>query len=741
MDVAFGDRIGMRQELHTLIKQKPNTRYLFFIRREGIYQFLENRKNKKILFRKTLSKQSEPPSILDTLEIVASKKNMLNYLFNQGYFNAKVSHHQKIQSNKRVSLQYIVQPNKRTHVDSLIYLTSDTAVLALLNKHKSSSQLKSGAPIDLSLFQSEKNRITELMQNNGYAEFNPSLVDNLRLDTFHGNNLLKIRILDPPGKDHHSKYFVGKVNIITNFNPQEKRIFTRTSIDSISITQTAEASYIRNEVLLDKIHPRPGLLFKKENVDKSYLDLAGLNFYKFINIESKTDSLQTHLINHTILLSPHKKWAQDYGADLNYNTFSATAPSLFGVSGFYYLKNRNAFKGAEVLDFKLEANLEFNFFQANIFNSVILSYLNSLTLASFKDVTGSFFLARQLMRPFGYLKNHPRSNTSFNILADYTSQTQAFSFVSFNTGVKYDFNINKRKRLSLSTFEVNYYLPNIFPAFEERFGADSFVIRSLKGNRLFTSFLFSQAQYFYQAKKSRNWDHTSIYSFELTGMEVDLIEKLGKLFTKNWSLGQLQKTEFSKFWKLDIDSRWYYRINPNSNVALRTTGGLAVPFGGSRNIPYIKQFFLGGPQSMRGWNIRETGPGNSDLSKTVTQRGNFFSTGDIKLEANAEWRFDIYWIFKGAIFLDIGNVWLLPSAANPVNTHFTKNFYKQLGVGSGLGLRMDLSFFILRLDWGFKLRSTFPNNETGRYWIDYSGTSFGSFLNQSNLHLALNYPF
>ncbi|MBK7232991.1 MAG: BamA/TamA family outer membrane protein [Saprospiraceae bacterium] len=740
--VPFGERVSLKQELQTLFKQIPNTKYLFFLRREGIYQYLENRKTKKVPFRKTLSKQAEPPTILDTFQIVATESNMKNYLFNQGYFDAEVSHKKKLRSRKRATIKYIVKPNEKKLVDSLLYISSDSTILNLLNKNKQASLLKPGSPIALYLFQNEKIRISELMQNNGYAEFNPNMVDNLKLDTSINTNILKIRILEPNDKIQHNRYFVGKVNIITNFNPQEKRIFTRTNIDSISITQTGEASFIRNEVLLDKIHPRPGQLYKKENIDNSYLDLAGLNFYKFINIESKTDSINPNLINHTILLSPHKKWAQDYGADLNYNTLSATAPSLFGVSGFYYLKNRNAFKGAEVFDFKLDANVEFNFFEVNIFNSVILSYLNSLTLATFKDVTGSYFIAKQILKPFSLLQKRPRSNTVFNLLADYTSQTNAFSFVSFNSAIKYDFNISKRKRLSLNTFEVNYYLPSIFPAFEERFGADSFVIRSLKGDRLFSSFFFSRVQYFYQAKKLRNWDHTSIYTLELSGLEADLIGRTARLFVKDLNLDKLGNTEFSKFIKMEIDARWYYRLSTKSNIAFRGSGGIAIPYSGTKNIPYIKQFFLGGPQNMRGWGIREPGPGSSDLSQTVTQRGNFFSTGDIKLEANVEWRFDLVWIFKGAVFVDAGNVWLLPTKENPANTHFTKDFYNQMGIGTGIGLRMDLSFFILRLDWGFKLRNTFPDDQ-GKHWINYTkGTgTFGQIIDKSNLHLALNYPF
>ena len=144
---------------------------------------------------------------------------------------------------------------------------------------------------------------------------------------------------------------------------------------------------------------------------------------------------------------------------------------------------------------------------------------------------------------------------------------------------------------------------------------------------------------------------------------------------------------------------------------------MAVPFGGSKTIPYIKQFFLGGPQSLRAWGIREPGPGGDPVSSTLGERGNYYSAGDIKLEANAEWRFDIIWIFKGAIYLDAGNVWRLPQSGAENNLgNFSKKFYEQIAFGTGFGLRMDLSYFLFRVDLGFKLRNRYLN-ETNRYWI------------------------
>lgn len=740
--VGFSERIFLGQELSTLIRQKPNTRYLLTIKRHLIYNYLEKRKNKKVLFRNTLNKQAEAPAILDTLLIADSKKNITNYLYNKGYFFSEVSHTVHASKSRKAKVRYSVQPNARSLVDSLHFHSTDTAVLGLLESTRELSFLKPGSPIDNFLFQSEKTRITDLMQQHGFAEFNPVYIDNLELDTLGRKNSIHIRVFTPAGKEQHTRYLTGNIEIIPDYNPQEKRLFARSSLDSIQFANTPSKNSIRNKVLLEKIHPRPGTLFNKSEIDQTYLDLAGLNFYKFINIDSRIDSSGSNRINHSIFLSPHKKWSYDFGADLNYTSVRTTGRNLFGLSGFYYLKNRNTFGGGEIFDFKIETGAELNFLDTFGLNSITINYLNSLTLPSFRDLTGSIFLARKLLSPFHAIPQQPKTNTSLIFLVDYINLTSIFSYISLSSSVKYDFLISKRKRLTLNTFEINYYTPiSISGDFNKILDSNPFLKASFTGRRLFTSLLFSNAQYVYQTRKSRLWESTSIFTFDLSGAEAALINSTGKLFSPDFNLDSLRNIEFSKFIKLEGDTRWYYHPGAKNTIALRASAGIALPYGKSQGIPYIKQFFLGGPQSMRAWGIREPGPGKDTLSRDIDQRGNFYSAGDIKLEANVEWRFDLAWIFKGAIFADAGNVWLLPDETKAAS-QFTNEFYKQIGFGSGIGLRMDLSFFIFRLDWGFKLRNTYPD-EKGNYWIPYGSYDkpLTQMVKRSNLHLALNYPF
>lgn len=166
--------------------------------------------------------------------------------------------------------------------------------------------LKPGSPLDNALFQSEKARITDLMLNNGYAEFNPVYIQNLDADTTGTKAKVKVTVANPDQRSSHTRYTVGSVRILGDYNPLVKNIFSQTKLDSISFFNSNKISFIKDDVLLRNIELRPGRLYNKSNIDLTYLNLANLEYYKFINIETKLDSNQSDKLNHTIFLTPYK---------------------------------------------------------------------------------------------------------------------------------------------------------------------------------------------------------------------------------------------------------------------------------------------------------------------------------------------------------------------------------------------------------------------------------------------------
>ncbi|MEP7196853.1 MAG: BamA/TamA family outer membrane protein [Saprospiraceae bacterium] len=735
--------LALKSELLTLFKQRPNRKWLLLIKREKIYSFLEHRKNKKILFKKTLQKIAEPPSILSQALIQDTKSNMYNYMFNKGYFDVEVNH--KIKSSKtKAVVSYTISPKKRYIIDNFAYQCEDTVIQKILISNLKDAYIKKGKPLDNFEFQKEKSRITELLNNLGFAEFNPIYIQNLDTDTTNNKVIVVMHIINPDQKSSHTQFKVNKVQVFTDYNPNIQKPLSLSIIDSVYFLNTNTDFYIKNSLIAKKILFRSGNVFSKRQIDSTYNKLSNLEFYKFINIETKLDSFIPDRVNHNIYLTPNNKWLYDIGADLNYTslrTNAITSSSLFGISSFALLKNRNAFHRGEILDSKIEVGTELNFFSTSLFNAVNINFSNGYHLPVFHDITGTYQISKYLFKPFNVHFQRPDVKTSFNLGIEWVSLINLFNYVSVNNSISYNIQLGKTKRLVLSTFDFSLYIPQAYSDFDSILNKNAFLKLSFTGTRLFTSFFLSHLQFYHQQQISPKWSKSFSAALETSGLEVSLIDGLSNLIF-NKGLADLSSIKFSKFIKMEADHRWYYTFRDKNSMAFKINYGIAVPFGKNKSIPYIKQFSLGGPQSLRAWRLREPGPGASKISLFAKDNSSYYSAGDIKFETNIEYRFKIYWRFEGAIFTDIGNIWLLPNNnLEDKSGVISKDAYKQIAAGSGFGLRLDFGYFLLRLDYGMKWRNPFPD-DSGNYGI-YTKNKVNPKIiyDNSSLHLALNYPF
>jgi outer membrane protein assembly factor BamA len=195
---------------------------------------------------------------------------------------------------------------------------------------------------------------------------------------------------------------------------------------------------------------------------------------------------------------------------------------------------------------------------------------------------------------------------------------------------------------------------------------------------------------------------------------------------------------FSQYAKFEVDTRLHHLLASNQSLAFRFDIGVAFPYGPfSRQVPYIKQFYVGGPASIRAWQIRELGPGGYQDTLVNTNLP-FYQTGDFKLEASLEYRFDIVWVFQGALFFDAGNVWTIQNDPSRPGAVLSSDFVNQIAVGTGFGLRMEFTYFTIRLDFGYKLRNPYPN-DAGKYWLFDNFKQFS--FNQFTTNFAIGYPF
>lgn len=734
------EALKLKEELATLFKQKPNRRWLILFNRRSIFYYLDSKKNKKVLFKNTLQKIAEPPAFVDDKLISATESNMYNYMFNKGYFNVKIE--QKIKtSGSNATVTYFVYANKLFLIDSLYYEAQDTAIENLLESTKNESILGKGKPIDNLLFQSEKARITRLLTSKGYAEFNPLYIQNLDADTSSRKNIIKIEISDPDARTPHKRYIISQINVYTNFGPNQLLSAQPEKLDSVTFYRHHTPFYIVNKNIARRVMPRPGMVYSKSRIDSTYNKLSKLEFYKFINIETRRDSADSNSVIHNIYLTPNNRWVFDIGADINYTSLrSSNLSSLFGVSGFALLKNRNIAHSGAVFSSRIESGAEISFFNTSVFNAINLNFNNSLTLPDFYDITGSYGITKALSKAFGHTEFHPETKTSFNLGFELVSLNNYFRYLSVNNSISYDIPLDLNRRLLATTYQISLYRPEVFKGFQPVLDSNKFLQSSFPQNRLFTSFFLGQLQYYFQARNKFRWSRTFIASLETSGLEVSVIDGLTGLFGGK-SISEYAGIELSKFVKLELDHRWNYQFKNKNALVFRINYGAVTPLNKNGTVPYIRQFFMGGPQSLRAWRLREPGPGADKQSLTVNNAGNYYSSGDLKIEANIEYRFKIYWRFEGALFTDAGNIWLWPGSGAKKEGQISSQAYRQIAAGSGLGLRMDFTYFLLRLDYGMKWRNPYQD-DNGHYGIYTADKiSLQRIKDNSSLHLALNYPF
>jgi len=286
--------------------------------------------------------------------------------------------------------------------------------------------------------------------------------------------------------------------------------------------------------------------------------------------------------------------------------------------------------------------------------------------------------------------------------------------------------------------EYNDY--TLSEVFRKRIVNNPLLLRSFDDN-LLTGLIFRDITYIYDKPvNSEGNKFTFLSNFEISGGETYLLNKLYNLTTgsnSDWRL--TNNIEFAKYARLELDPRFYEYFSKRHSFAARLYAGIIIPFGGSTAAPFFKQFSVGGPNSLRGWDQKELGPGGySELLLQPEIGQNFYQTGDIKLEANIEYRFDLFYIFEMALFMDAGNVWTLKANSDRPDAHITTDFTDQIAVSAGYGFRFDFTYFNIRFDFGYKLRNPYTFGNSTRYWYNWAEIKRQKF---GNFQVAVNYPF
>ena len=749
-------------DMEPYLAQKPNYKTFTIVRLPLFIYNLSGKDTTKWVNR-VLRSGGEPPVIYDSTMVEKTVDDFTRLLNNKGYVHAEVTSEVKKYSDK-VKVQYNIkagEPYRITNYaidipDSVFvgnhplgYLRrggrtrADSTAFDLNTSLLRNSLVKKNSVFDLTMLDDERDRVSSIFRRFGYYDFNKEFIGFVA-DTTVGINKVDLdltvypfmernengEVLDIP----HRQYTIKEVNIYLDYNPVEDVDLSRYApTDTImrnngnyKIYYGKRGNYIKPHVVLNNCYIIPGMLYNENATTTTYNSLSQLHILRNVNIRYETftenDSTKLRAI---ITCMPDKK--QGISTEIE----GTNSGGRFGVGSSIGYLHRNIFKGSELFNVKLQGAYEalspsFSSFSKNYFE---IGGEMSVTFPRFMFP----FLKRDLRR-----RLHASTQLSANYI--YQRRPAYFTRTIMSSGVKYLWN-NRRNNLIRHTFDLidlSYvripdlsadFLNNLTPAARVYSFTNQFILS--------TGYAYSNTNF--NPTRRRN---QSVYSFrgqvETAGNLLALIASISNASKDELGSREIFGTRFAQYARINVDYSQAIPIDEKNVIAWRIGGGLAYPYGNNKEVPIQKRFFSGGANSVRGWGSRELGPGayyNDTTSHFYNQ------SGDIRLDANIEYRSKVFWKLELAAFLDAGNIWTVKKYENQENGEFKLgSFYKQIALSWGLGFRLDFDYVLIRLDGGWKVYdpAKYPSGNNKPKW---PVTQPFKFKDNMAWHIAVGYPF
>lgn len=743
------DESELKLDLETLYKQKE-TESVIGIPKHWFYYKTQNNPDSSSFKRWIRKNFGAPPVIYNERLAEQTSGFMERYLDQRGYRMSDV-HFEAKTTNRETTVRYTADPGNRLTIDRMILFSRDSAVQQVLEETSGQALLRDGSPLDIRLFNLERSRISRTLQDRGYAFFFENYISNIEMDTSGRINRAVMEVLNPTDTTLHEIYRNGHISVYLDYNLADTSAFLDTLIEGVTFFSPGLPLLVNPKVILRNLYIREGEIYSKRLINQTSRQLGKLEIYKFASIKPVIDTIRENTLNYQIFLTRNKKSSIGGDGEINYSTIAAARRNLVGIAGNVSYRHRNLFHGAENFSSTLEGGAEINLTrQADFFNSTNVTFNNVLDIPGyidpvrFYDRLSSIRIGKNniLGNNFNrWLKEESRSTVTVGL--SFFDLVNFYRYFSFNSAIGYDIQPEPNKRIQVNQFGFNYFNPEIREQFQAILDNNQFLAESF-GKQLFTGFLFRDYSYTLNRQPNRaGWAWGINHGLEISGAEILFANQLYNAIASDDVIFQLRgkqdTTEFSQFLKFELQYTLRKEFGPNSSLAFKFHTGLAFPFGPySRQVPYVKQFFAGGALSNRAWIIRELGPGGyEDPNPVINPRNPFYQSGDILLDMSLEYRFKLFWRFHSAIFLDAANVWTIKEDPERPEANFTGKFIDQIALGYGFGFRIDFTYFFLRLDFGYKLRSPYPL-ENGSHWYP---DAFSQFPRNGNPNFAVNYPF
>jgi len=762
-----------RDNISTLFEQQPNTRllipsgpahlvYIYELGKRHLDTAKQNRKKKELVIKynsklvkakrekkkkKLLEKQlqktdkiervlkegnqlmrwGEPLSILDTNKILLTKDKIFQYLNSYGYYGNQIDILEKTKGRdtSKVEINYLINKGPGYVIDSIQLVIPDEKVKALFMKNKEQATLTKSIIRQVNLTE-ERDRVYQMMVNNGYFSFSKDLVY-FQIDSVSlGPQKLLVRevINNPANKDGHKIYEIDSVIFVTDSgfditHQHDNETFKNT-------TYTFGRFKYSTKILDWHTYLYANRLYRRDAVLETQRQLSYLDNFKFINVNF--DTLGGKFTAH-IFTSPADRYQTSTEVG-----FSKTQ-GLPGPFANLNIKNRNLFRGLEIVElnthFKV-VGLESVSNENSTYSSLQYGSELSITFPQFLSPLGRFYKKK-------IAQYNPR--TRFGLAYGFEDRFNEYKRTTFNTSMAYIWKIQDHVSYTLTPLDVSYIESKTDSTFQV-FLDDLSLSGNSYANAFNSAFVSSVS---FQIVVNNNYGESRGSSYMQFNMEAG-----GHLFSLLGENPFNRSLEYYKYSKASVDLRKTFFINRQTTVATRLNVGVGVPYGTNKSLPYVKYFFGGGSNSLRAWKPRRLGPGAYgiiDIDETGLETVDYQreQPGDMSIEMSAEIRQRLFGFVNWALFVDAGNVWLLNSeTVNPAldpegddGIFKFNSFAKELALGSGFGLRFDLSFLIFRVDLGWKLID--PAQPLGKRWV--ANKIFPNPITKTEFNIGIGYPF
>jgi outer membrane protein assembly factor BamA len=717
------NRSESRSELKKLFIGKPNGKFLWMRPYLSLYQMIREPEKQKG-FRYWLKyKLGEPPSLLNDINLPEIGSAIENRLQNRGNFNAKADF-VVISKRKTAKVKFLISPGKPYTLKSINYPPAKPGISGDINNTQPASLLKMGNVYSLKDFERERARIEMRLKDLGYYYFNAR--DLLfAADTSVGNRQVDTWLdFKPDMSAEASSAF--KFKDIYIFDDYEALDYHPDTTRIGNYLYVSEKHKLKPQTILNLVYLEKDSLYSRTNHYNTLKRLMGIGIFKYASARFfKIDSIPGTL-NANVLLTPVRKIS--LSAEMN---ASVKSNNYVGPGLNLSYKNRNLFGGAELLDITLAGFFDVQYSGESKGETAYEIVLDaSLTLPK----TVFFNSGRKTSK--GVI-----ASTIFNAAWGIFSRVELYDMATLNASMGYTW--KHRQNITHTIYPADVSFTNLVNSSEE---FDQFLLDNPTVARSFEEqFILGISYNFVNSRiYFRNRKH-SLYLSE----QLDLAGNLTSLFMtlingappSSEEPYELLGLVYSQFIKISNEVRYYYAPNKKHQVAWRLIAGFGLPYGNSSTMPYSRQYYTGGTNSNRAFVARSIGPGSYYPADSASDI-NVDQTGDIKLESSLEYRFGIYRFFKGALFMDAGNVWLVSDDPQRPGGKFDLNtFYKEIGLGSGIGFRFDFNYILIRLDVAFPLFKPYLP-EGDRWTFDEVDFGSSSWRNENLIwNIAIGYPF